>query len=136
MAIDPAYLQGATTTGIAFPWSPQGPQAATDSALVKSKMRLVLFTFIGAHKMEPTFGSNLIKLVFENSGRPLQIMAEMEIMQTLGVWLPDVLVTDVRVTEDQRVEGLVTVDVDYEYLGQPDTWSGDIDTSGSGSGGA
>ena len=63
-------------------------------------------------------------------------MAEMEIMQTLGVWLPDVLVTDVRVTEDQRVEGLVTVDVDYEYLGQPDTWSGDIDTSGSGSGGA
>ena len=99
-------------------------------------MRLVLFTFIGAHKMEPTFGSNLIKLVFENSGRPLQIMAEMEIMQTLGVWLPDVLVTDVRVTEDQRVEGLVTVDVDYEYLGQPDTWSGDIDTSGSGSGGA
>ena len=133
MAPDPAYLQGATTTGISWPWSESGPQAATDSDLVKAKMQIVLFTFLGAHKMEPTFGSNLIRLVFENRGRPLQIMAEMEIAQTLGVWLPDVLVTNVTINEDERIDGLVTIDVDYEYLGQPDQWSGEVNTPGGGS---
>ncbi len=131
---DPAYLEGALSTGIKWPWNATGPAAATDLELVKGKIELVLFTFLGSHKMEPTFGSNLLELVFENRGKPLEVLADMEIRQTLAAWMPEVSVVGVTITESDVVEGLVTIDVDYEYLGEPDSWSGAVNGS-AGSGG-
>jgi phage baseplate assembly protein W len=129
-----AFLYGFTQTGIGWPWSPTGPQSMSDIELVKAKIGLVLFTPLGAHKMEPTFGSNLLALVFENRGPILRSMADLEIRGALGQWLPEVRVMSVTLTEDDDIEGLVTIDVNYEYLGQPGQWSG-TPTPPSGSGG-
>jgi len=131
---NPAYLEGAISTGIQWPWNPTGPAASVDLDLVKSKINLALFTFIGAHKMEPTFGSNLLELVFENRGKPLEVLADMEIRETLALWVPDVQVLSVRVAESNTTEGLVTIDVDYEYLGEPNSWSGDVNNNTGGGG--
>ncbi len=122
--VQPAFIRGPVVLGSGWPWSGTGPQSATDAELVKAKITLILFTPIGAHKMEPTFGSNVNALVFENRGPVLQASADLEIRGALAAWLPDVQVLRVLVTEDDDIEGLVTIDVDYLYLGQPQTWTG------------
>lgn len=125
----PAYSQGVAVIGSKWPWSTTGPQNASEIDLVNAKIRLVLFTFKGTHKMEPGFGSTLLKLVFENRGMLLQAMAEIEIRNALGQWLPDVRIYSITVTDDRSgrtQEGLVTIDVVYEWLGQPNTWTGSV----------
>jgi phage baseplate assembly protein W len=128
----PAYSQGVAITGTAWPWSPTGPQNATELDLINSKIRLILFTFKGTHKMEPTFGSILLALVFENRGPVLATMADIEIKNALSQWLPDVRVEEVIVTDERTTavpEGFVNIDVKYEWLGQKNTWSGSVNTT-------
>lgn len=123
MATTSAYFQGAGVTGIVWPWSSTGPQFASDIDLVESQIQTVLFVFIQEHKMEPTFGSNLMELVFETMGRPLESLALLSIRKTLSVWVPYVSVLGVTVTPSELTEGLVTIDVDYVYQGQKHTSS-------------
>jgi len=122
--VQPAFIRGPVVLGTGWPWSATGPQTATDIELVQAKITLILFTPLGSHKMEPTFGSNVIGLVFENRGPIMQASADLEIRGALAAWLPDVQVISVVVTEDDDIEGLVTIDVNYLYLGQPQTWTG------------
>lgn len=129
---EPAYSQGVAITGSKWPWRNTGPQNATEIDLVNAKIRLILFTFKGTHKMEPSFGSNLLGLVFQNRGYLLQAMADIEIRNALGQWLPDVRVLSVAITDERagnQPEGLVTIDVKYEWLGQQNTWSGSVNPS-------
>jgi len=125
----PAYSQGVAIIGCSWPWSATGPQNATEIDLVNAKIRLVLFTFKGSHKMDPTFGSVLLAIVFENQGPVLAAMADIEIKNALGQWLPDVKILSTTVTDGRsgiEPEGLVTIDIKYEWLGQPNTWSGSV----------
>jgi len=120
---EPAYINGVGATGIAWPWSSTGPQAAMGIDLVESKISLVIFTFVGVHKMEPTFGSTVLSLVFESIGPIMRTAASIEIRNALATWVPDVEVDSVRILDDEDVEGGVIIEVDYIYLGQPNTWS-------------
>jgi len=120
---EPAYINGTGATGIAWPWSSTGPQAVTGTDLVEAKISLVIFTFVGVHKMEPTFGSTVLSLVFENIGPIMRTAASIEIRNALATWVPDVEVDGVRILDDEDVEGGVIIEVDYIYLGQPNTWS-------------
>lgn len=130
-----AYNQGVGVIGVVWPWSTTGPQAASGLELIESKMKFALFTQKGTHKMEPTFGSNLIALVFENRGSVLAKIAEIEIRNTLSTWVPEVRVLVVNVVDDRNVvEGLVTIEVEYLYLGQQNTLTSVLDPSLAGSG--
>lgn len=120
---DPAYISGEGAIGISWPWSPSGPQAASGIDLVEAKIRLVILTFVGIHKMEPTFGSTVLALVFENRGPLLRTAASTEIRNALSTWVPDIEVDLVTISDDPDVEGGVIIDVDYSYLGQPNTWT-------------
>lgn len=120
---DPAFISGNGAVGIAWPWSPSGPQAAYGIELVESKIGVVVLTFVGIHKMEPSFGSTVLALVFENRGPVLRTAASIEIKNALTTWVPDIEVDLVKVTDDPDVEGGVIIDVDYTYLGQPNTWT-------------
>lgn len=123
MGTTSAYVQGAGVTGITWPWSSTGPQFASDIDLVDTQIKTALFVFVSEHKMEPTFGSNLMELVFETMGRPLESMALLEVRKTLSAWVPYVSVLNVTVTPSTTTEGLVTIDVDYVYQGQQHTTS-------------
>ncbi len=128
-----AYIQGAGISGIVWPWNPTGPQFAYDIDLVDSQIKNALFTIVGEHKMEPTFGSNLMTLVFETMGRPIESLALLEIRKTLSRWVPYVSIISVLVSYSDKVDGLVTIDVDYMYQGQQHTSTVNI-TSTSGGG--
>ena len=129
MATQPAYAQGVPIVGIAWPWTSAGPAAAWEIDLINSKIDLILFTLKGAYKMNPTFGSNLIALLFNNRGLALNVALDIEIRQSLGTWLPSVRILGTRVTDARtgsEPEGLVTLDVDYEWLGQSGAWTGQV----------
>ena len=127
MTIQPAWAQGVPIVGIQWPWTAAGPAAAWEIDLINAKIDLILFTLKGAYKMNPTFGSNLIALIFNNRGVALNVALDIEIRQSLGTWLPDVRILSTRVTDERtgsKLEGLVTIDVSYEWLGQRGTWTG------------
>jgi phage baseplate assembly protein W len=127
MALQPVYAQGVPIIGIQWPWSAAGPAAAWEIDLINEKINLILFTLKGAYKMNPTFGSNLIALLFNNRGMTLNVALDIEIRQSLGTWLPDVRILSTKVTDERagsKLEGLVTIDVNYEWLGQQSTWTG------------
>jgi phage baseplate assembly protein W len=126
---DPAFSQGVGIVGVQFPWSPTGPQASTGIELVNAKIQLVLFTILQGHKMEPTFGSNLMRLVFENIAAVEQL-ARIEIQTALSVWLPEVSILGIGVEQDELIEGAVNVRVDYLYQGQRNTLEQNVPGSG------
>jgi phage baseplate assembly protein W len=115
--VQPAFVQGTGVIGIGWPWTPTGPEFQSDIDLVESKMALVVSTHVGAHKMEPGFGADLVSLVFENI-LVLKSLASLSVRTALGTWLPEVSVRSIDVSEDPLVEGAVLVEIGYEYLGQ------------------
>lgn len=130
---DPSQRQGPGVVGVSWPWSATGPQGVSDIELINSKISLVLFTFRGTHKMEPTFGSTLLSLVFESRGPILAQMADVEIRNSLETWISEIRILKTKMVDERDTfEGLVTIEVDYEYLGQDKTWSGYVGQNGSG----
>jgi len=125
----PAYSQGVPIIGCQWPWTAAGPAAAWEIDLINAKISLVLYTFKGAHKMDPEFGSTLLALVFNNMGTALGVAASLEVRAVMDRYLPEVRVLDVRVTDarsGKEPDGLVTVDIDYEWLGRRGDWSGSV----------
>lgn len=115
--VQPAFAQGSGVIGIGWPWPSTGPVSQTGLDLIESKIGLVVATFVGTHKMEPGFGSDVISLVFENI-LVLSSLASISIRNALSQWLPEVEVRDVRAGEDPLLQGSVLIEVDYVYLGQ------------------
>jgi phage baseplate assembly protein W len=91
-------------TNIDFPLRFDGrgrTAAADDEKHVRDLVEQVLFTSPGERVNRPTFGSGLLRLVFEPGGDALAAAAQLNVQAALQQWLGEViLVQDVSVESE------------------------------------
>lgn len=90
----------------------KGRTATTEGdAYVRDLIEQVLFTSPGERVNRPTFGSGLLRLVFEPNSEPLASSTQLAVQGALQQWLADyILVEAVRV---QSQEATLEVTVQY-----------------------
>lgn len=133
-----AYYQGGGVKGTSWPWGDIGPSYQADALVTQSQIPILTLTTLGEHVMEPLYGSKVMELVFESAGSgienpqgsPLESLASLEISNAFLAWMPTVEYLRLSMKVDQNVEGLVTLDIDYRYLGQIQTSSTEVPTGG------
>lgn len=87
----------------------QGFDAITQ---VKSNLINLLLTKKGERVMQPSFGSNLHNLVFDKITPNTQASVRAAIDEAVQIWLPFVLINEVRVAKDEDTH-TVLVEVGY-----------------------
>ena len=86
--------------------------AAEDDKHVRDLIEQVLFTSPGERVNRPTFGSGLLRLVFEPGGGALAATAQLNVQGALQQWLGELIqVQDVQVSSEDA-----TVEVTVRYV--------------------
>lgn len=112
--------------GISFPFriENQGlPAQALGTDVIKSCLVTLLKTEKGSRVMRPTLGTNLKKLLFENSGPFLSSLIRREIITAVRNELPMVQISQIDIKE---LDHSVFVDIQYFIYGIPDQVSTDL----------
>ena len=116
--------------GIQFPLSYGGTygffnQSKTVFEQVKSNIRNLLLTTPGERPYQPTLGSNLSNILFENITNDLisdvRDKAEETIRQAISEWLPYVILNEVNVFQDENNQNKVFVQIEYSITLDPNT---------------
>lgn len=124
---------GLTTTatpvflGILFPFQkgPEGiPATETNEEIIKNDLTLLLNTRRGERVMLPTFGIDLERLIFDNTGPLLRAKAFRMVSDAISNWETRVSLVNVLVTEDTHT---VIIDVVYEINALQDQVSVEFD---------
>lgn len=88
----------------------------------KSNIRNLLLTNKGERVMQPTFGSDLQRLLFEQYSDDLRDRIEESIREALGNWLSYVIVNEVFVIQNEGNPNLIEVSLEYSISIQPDSF--------------
>ena len=87
-----------------------------------SNIKNLLLTNKGERVMQPTFGSDLQRLLFEQYSDDLRDRIEESIREALGNWLPYVIVNEVFVIQNEGNPNLIEVSIEYSISIQPDSF--------------
>lgn len=85
---------------------------------VKANLINLLATRRGERIMNPEFGSNLERIIFEQSTRDIEEAITSEIENTVGRWMPQVDITNINI-ERRNDENAVLVDVTFDTVFLP-----------------
>jgi len=113
--------------GIAFPFraGPDGiPLTKTDADIIMDDLFLLLKTNTRTRVMDPKFGVNLLKLVFDNTGPFLKAKIFRLLGEGIGRFERRVRLTNIIVNE---VGTTVTIDLDLLVLGSLQSMSLEVD---------
>jgi uncharacterized protein len=106
----------ATFLGINFPFT-KGPTSfpapSYDNDLIQQAMIQIILTEKGERVMRPTFGSGVLKYVFENNDDLLEALIQTEVASALGRWEPRIILQNVQVTQNDTQ---VIVDIFYVVI--------------------
>ncbi len=102
--------------GISWPWV-KYPTWVEDADVVDIAIRDILFTPNGERKMNSSFGSQLLKIVFENKGRVLDALAKREITVALSQHLTVARLLNIDIVYPEDETEPVEVTLYYEYQG-------------------
>ena len=106
--------------GVSFPLTVGTPkQNFLTSSQVHDNLRNLILTMKGERPMQPTFGSDLYAILFEQAEEGvLQTACKDAIDAAVAMWMPQVVIQDVDVTSDID-RYLVNVAVKYVVEGWP-----------------
>jgi len=108
--------------GTSWPWD-VFPVWVENDDVVNQAIHDVLFTALGERKMNLVFGSEVVKIVFENKGALLQSLATREISIAIAQHLSFINVQNIDVDEPEKDTDPVTITIAYKYQGVPSTTS-------------
>ena len=92
----------------------------TTNDSVFEKLKNLLLTRLGERPLQPNFGTDLFKIIFEVSSDDLQIQIEEYIIPQISFWLPEVHVTAIRVQtvlDDPSLDHTIILSIDYTING-------------------
>jgi phage baseplate assembly protein W len=104
-------------SGVSWPWRSGYPRFIYDEDVIYQAIVDVIFTVVGERKMNTRYGSEVIRVVFENKGPILNALAQREITLAIRTHLPMVEVLNIDVSEGERDTDPVDIVVDYTYQG-------------------
>jgi Bacteriophage baseplate protein W len=102
-----------TQVGFPYRFDTRGRTAsATDEEHVRQLIEQVLFTSIGERVNRPTFGSNLMQMVFAPESDELATVTQFLVQGALQQWVPDLIHLDS--VDVELLEGTIEVTVVYK----------------------
>ena len=104
--------------GTSWPWVGR-PEPKYDEEAIEQAFIDVLLTGTGERKMNPSHGSQLIEVVFENEGRVLDALARREISRASAINLTLVKVQNIDIQYPENDNEPVDITIYYEYMGVP-----------------
>lgn len=81
---------------------------------IKSDLIHLLFTPIGQRVRNPSFGSKLIRFVFEQNDQKTYSDIKIEIQQCISRYFPGLTITELSVDEDKETSKSAIIKVNYE----------------------
>jgi phage baseplate assembly protein W len=105
-------ISAVTNVDYPFPFDGRGRTAGTpEGDHIRDLIEQVLFTAPGERVNRPTFGSGLLKLLFEPTDSALAATTQLAVQGALQQWLGDVILVEAVQVESQ--ESTVQVTVQY-----------------------
>lgn len=96
-----------------FNRSNAGVEMLAEEADIASSLEILLSTRPGERLMLPQYGCNLDELLFENLDTRMKTLMADKIESAILYFEPRILLDGVRLREDQQLEGLVLIEIDY-----------------------
>lgn len=105
-------------TGWAFPpsfekGSTHSVVMVSDDADIKESIRIILTTRVGERIMQPTFGSDVDRLVFEPLNLSLVTLVKDIIEKSLLVYEPRIAVEHIDINQEAQLDGVLQISIDY-----------------------
>jgi len=116
--IYPDDVDETVAIGLSFPLTiGTSEQNFVTTQQIHDNLRNLILTIPGERVNQPTFGSDLMYLVFENvSNDQLQAAALQSIKSAVAQWLPDITIDSVEVESDIDRHKMVIL-IDYSFNG-------------------
>jgi hypothetical protein len=84
--------------------------------VIFNKLKNLLLTRIGERPLQPEFGTDLFKILFEVNSRELQQEIEDYIIPKINIWVPEVTVAAIRLkTIEDDPTMIHTIEITLEY---------------------
>ena len=87
----------------------------TTKEQIKSNIKALLLTQKGERLMQPNFGSDLQKCLFEPIGKNLDSLIEDSIMQAIDTWMPYVTIESIVYDTDNTLKDRNRIDLELKY---------------------
>jgi phage baseplate assembly protein W len=112
--IDPRDLDKNRAIGVSIPFNAGGVFRSTYSTKdqIKSNLINLLLTLQGERIMNPEFGTNLPRLVFEQLDEQLYPIIQDEIFSSVSRFIPEITLLTINLTPDEDGNTL-TIEIDY-----------------------
>jgi len=100
--IDPRDLDKNRAVGIAIPFKGGGvfPKTYSTQDQVKSNLINLLLTYQGERILNPKFGADIPKLLFEPIDDKLIQKIQDQIINNVSIYVPEVILTNIEITPD------------------------------------
>jgi uncharacterized protein len=95
-----------------FEGGPDGVRMISDEEDIRSSLRILLTTTVGERRMQPRYGCNLHRLVFEPADATLQAYIKDLVKIAILYFEPRIILDDL-VLEPQPLEGLIHLVLTY-----------------------
>jgi len=87
----------------------------TTKEQIKSNIKSLLLTQKGERLMQPTFGSNLQRALFEQNSNNLDTFIEDTIMEAIDTWMPYVTIESIVYDTDNTLKDRNRIDLELKY---------------------
>ena len=96
---------------------------STTIEAVKNNIRNLLNTNIGERLMQPQFGTDLRRIIFEPINEQITLKIQDKILDALEIWLPFVRVSNIEVVNQSKDtdSNRVLVNIEFSILENPNT---------------
>lgn len=88
----------------------------TTQLSVFGKLKNLLLTRLGERPLQPNFGTDLFKILFEVNSDELQLEIENYVLPKISYWIPEVTVNEIQVTtnsDDPSMDYSIIISINY-----------------------
>jgi len=113
--IDPRDLDKNKAIGVSVPFNGKGVFKSTFSTKdqIKSNLINLLLTYKGERILNPQFGADLPRLLFEPINNETLLKIENQIVTSVATYIPEIIITNIEITPDTD-KNTIYVNVIYQ----------------------
>ena len=111
--VNPLDLQKNIAIGVSLPFNKPFTSTYTTKKQIKSNLVNLLLTDIGERVMNPNFGCNLKRYLFENINDVNAEKVKNAVLSSVGFYIPEITVTSIAVTPNTDYN---SIDVSVNYV--------------------
>ena len=111
--VNPLDLQKNIAIGVSLPFNKPFTSTYTTKDQIKSNLVNLLLTDIGERVMNPNFGCNLKRYLFENINDVNAEKVKNAVLSSVGYYIPEITVTSIAVTPNTDYN---SIDISVNYI--------------------